>query len=202
LTIVAKLIGDTSMARYQVPPDPRDPNNKKRARRFRSDNQEPIPWVWLGLGVVVTIIGLGIAYGIITAALSREPLPVAPIEPTIIVLTAPPSPMPTATRDLPTPTVLPTATAVATPDYDSVPEEITVDFYAEVANTDGVGVRVRGGPSTNNAQVVVAPEGAVVLVLDGPEEANDFLWWHIQMDDGTDGWVVADYLVPAARPRN
>lgn len=191
------------MARYQVPPDPRDPNNKeKRSRRFRNDNQEPIPWLWLGLGVVVTIIGLGIAYGIIVTALSRDPLPVAPIEPTIIVLTAPPSPMPTATQILPTPTVLATATAVATPDYNLVPEELTIEFYAEVANTDNVGVTVRGGPSTNNARVTVAPEGAVVLVLDGPEEANDFLWWHIQMEDGTDGWAVSNYLIPAARPRN
>jgi len=191
------------MARYQVPSDPRDPNNKqKRSRHQRNDNREPIPWLWLGLGVIVTIIGLGVAYGIITAALSREPLPVAPIEPTIIVLTAAPSPMPTATQDLPTPTVLPTATAVATPDYDLVPEELTIDFYAEVANTDNVGVTVRGGPSTNNARVTVAPEGAVVLVLDGPEEANDFLWWHIQMEDGTDGWAVSNYLIPAARPRN
>ncbi len=190
------------MARYQVPPDPRDPDNQKRARRFRSDKQEPIPWLWLGLGVIVTLIGLGIAYTIITAALSREPLPVAPIEPTIIVLTAPPSATPTATRDLPTPTVLPTATAVAAIDYSLIPEEITVGFYAEVVKTGGVGVRVRGGPSTSNAQVIVAPEGEVVLVLDGPEEGNDFIWWQIQTDDGSAGWVVADYLAPAARPRN
>lgn len=190
------------MARYQVPPDPRDPNNKKRSRRFRNDDHEPIPWLWLGLGVVVTIIGLGIAYGIIMAALSREPLPVAPIEPTIIVLTAPPRPTATATRILPTPTVLPTATAVATPDYTLIPEELTIDFYAEVANTDNVGVTVRGGPSTNNARVTVASEGTVVLILDGPEEGNDFLWWHIELEDGTDGWAVSDYLIPAARPRN
>ena len=166
------------------------------------DNEEPIPWLWLGLGVIVTLIGLGIAYTIITTALSREPLPVTPIEPTIIVLTAPPSATPTATRNLPTPTVLPTATAVATVDYSLIPEEISVDFFAEVVETGGVGVRVRGGPSTSNAQVVVAPEGAVVLILAGPEEGNDFLWWQIQMDDGTEGWVVADYLIPAARPRN
>lgn len=188
------------MARYQVPPDPRDSENKKRSRRFRSDNQEPIPWLWLGLGVIVTIIGLGIAYGIITAALRQEPLPVSPLEPTIIVLTAPPSATPTATRNLPTPTVLPTATAVSTPDYSVAPDELTVDYYAEVANTGGVGVTVRGGPSTNNARVTIAPEGAVVFVLDGPEEANEFLWWRIQLEDGTDGWAVSDFLIPAARP--
>ncbi len=189
------------MAQYQVPPDPRDPKSK-RTRRFRQDGKEPIPWLWLGLGVVVTFIGLGIAYAIIMAALSREPLSVAPIEPTIIVLTAPPNPTATATRILLTPTVLPTATAVPTPDYTLVPEELTIDFYAEIANTGGVGVRVRGGPSTSNAQVVIAPEGAVVLVLDGPEAANDFLWWQIRMADGTEGWTVSDYLIPAARPRN
>ncbi len=191
------------MARYQVPPDPRDPNDKsKRTRRFRSDHKDPVPWLWLGLGVLVTLAGMGIAYAIINAALTREPLPVSPIEPTVIVLTAPPTPTATATRLLPTPTVLPTATAVATPDFTVAPEEITPGLYAQVANTSGVGVTVRGGPSVNNAAIKIAAEGAVVFVLDGPEESNDLLWWRIELEDGTDGWAAADYLIPAARSGN
>jgi hypothetical protein len=187
------------MAQYKVPPDPRDPKNK-RTGRFRSDNREPVPWLWLGLGVVVTVIGLLIAYAIVSSALTREPLPVAPLEPTIIVLTAPPSPTATVTRMLPTPTVRPTATAVATPDFSAMPETITIGFYAKVANTDDVGVTVRGGPSINNAPITVASEGTVVFVVDGPEEANDLLWWHIELADGTSGWAAADFLEPSARP--
>jgi hypothetical protein len=62
------------MARYQVPPDPRDPDSNltnKRPRRQRRDDKEPIPWLWLALGVVVTVIGVGLAYAIASSFLSR-----------------------------------------------------------------------------------------------------------------------------------
>lgn len=193
------------MARYQVPPDPRDPESKltnKRPRRQRGDDKEPIPWLWLGLGVLVTIVGMGLAYAITANFLFRAPLPVVPLEPTVIVLTAPPSPTPTVTRDLPTPTAVPTSTAVATRDFSVAPEEVQAGYYARVANTGGVGVTVRGGPSVNNAPITIASDGAVVFVVDGPEEGNDLLWWNIRLDDDTEGWAAADYLEPSAAPTN
>ncbi|MCZ7671989.1 MAG: SH3 domain-containing protein [Chloroflexi bacterium] len=118
------------------------------------------------------------------------------------MLTAPPNPTATATGFCSHPRCCPRQRPFPPPDYTLVPEELTIDFTRKSQSTGGVGVRVRGGPSTSNAQVVIAPEGAVVLVLDGPEAANDFLWWQIRMADGTEGWTVSDYLIPAARPRN
>ena len=191
------------MARYQVPPDPRDPDSKltnKRKRRQRHDESEPIPWLWLGLGVIVTLIGVGIAYLIAGNFLARPPLPVERLTPTIIVLTAPPSPTATQTPVLVTPTSIPTSTPVATRDFSVPPEEVQPDYYAVVANTGGIGVTVRGGPSVNNAPITIADEGSIVFVLGGPEEGNDLLWWNIRLEDDTEGWAAADYLEPSAGP--
>ena len=189
------------MARYQLPPDPRD-TKEKRPRRFRNDSAEPVPWRWLGLGVLVTLLSLAAALSLVNTLLARPPLDAAPIEPTIIILTAPPSPIPSPTSPLPTPSPIPTFTPIPTPDTAFAPPEITVGFYAEVVNTDDFGVTVRGGPSTSNAQITVADEGALLLVIGGPEAdgVNDRLWWQIQLADGTEGWAAGDFLAPAAGP--
>ena len=193
------------MARYQIPPDPRDPKNdppEKRPRRLRQDSQEPIPWRWLGLGLVVTVISIALSLMLVNSLLTRPPLEAAPIEPTLIILTAPPSPVPSPTSPLPTPSPIPTFTPIPTPDTAVAPPEITVGFYALVANTDGFGINLRGGPSTSNAQITVVNEGTLVLVIGGPEldEANDRLWWQLQLEDGTEGWSVGEILLPAAGP--
>ncbi|NKQ34661.1 MAG: SH3 domain-containing protein [Chloroflexi bacterium] len=187
------------MARYEIPPDPRDPN-QKRPRRMRRDSPDPIPWKYLGMGLVVTVVGIVIALAIVRALLARPPLNISPVEPTIIVLTAPPSPVPSPTPNIATPTPIPTFTPVPTPDTAVAPPEVTVGYYAIVANTDGIGVSVRGGPSTSNTLITVADEGAIVLILDGPESANTFLWWQVRLEDGTEGWVAGQFLEPAAKP--
>lgn len=188
------------MAHYQVPPDPRDPENRGKAKRPLAEEREPIPWRWLGMGVIITLMGIGLSFWIIRAFLFVEPLAVSPLEPTVIILTAPPSP----TRlDLPlvnAPTAVPTFTPVPTPNVAVAPEGITPGYFAQVINTEGVGVTVRGGPSTSNAPLTVAPEGTTLLVLDGPEQGNEFLWWQVRTEDGTEGWVAADFITPVAAP--
>lgn len=195
------------MAKYQIPPDPRDPDSdyKPAQRKFTQGEQDsrPTPWLWLGLGFLVTLIAIFVSFWLIDRMLTREPLQVAgvePPEPTIIRLTAPPTLEPTATTVLPTPTPIPTLTPEPTPDRGEIPEVITVDFYAAVANTDGIGVSVRGGPSTANVRVTLADEGIVLLVVGGPEENEGFEWWQVRLTDGTEGWVAGDFLVPAAAP--
>ncbi len=189
------------MARYQIPQDPRE-SKEKRPRRLRQDGQEPIPWRWLGLGVLVTIVSIAVALSLVNTLLARPPLDAAPIEPTLIILTAPPSPIPSPTSPLPTPSPIPTFTPIPTPDTAVAPPEVTAGYYAEVANTDDFGINLRGGPSTSNAQITVVDEGTLVLVIGGPEvdEANNRLWWQLQLDDGTEGWAVGEFLVPAAGP--
>lgn len=192
------------MARYELPPDPRKSKRKdspeKRPRRLRQDSQEPIPWRWLGLGVIVTIVSIVAALALVNALLDRPPLEAAPVEPTLIILTAPPSAVPSPTSPLPTPSPIPTFTPIPTPDTAVAPPEVTVGFYAIVVNTDGFGVTVRGGPSTSNAQITVADEEALLLVIGGPEADNERLWWQVQLEDGAEGWAAGDFLAPAAGP--
>lgn len=152
------------------------------------------------MGVVVTIVAIFVAISLANAFLDREPLVTSLPTPTVIRLTAPATAEPSPTSPQPSPTAIPTFTPRPTPDVSVAPEEITVGFYAEVANTDGIGVSLRGGASTDSSRLLTVPEGTILLVIDGPREANGFQWWQVRLDDGSEGWVAGDFIIPAAEP--
>jgi len=165
------------------------------------EKREPIPWKWLGMGLLIAIAGCIGAAILANSYLSQLQPPQAEApQATIIILTAPPSPTVDAASSAMPPTPIPTFTPIPTPDAAVAPPEITSGFYASVANTDGLGVTVRGGPSTRNIALLVAEEGTVLLILAGPEDGDNFAWWQVRLLDGTEGWVVTDYLEPAAAP--
>lgn len=179
-----------------------DPPPRRPRRSQRRQPRRPIPWKWLGLGVVAAAVLLVVLLAAGNAWLTQAPQPAAVRpEPTIIRLTAPPEPTASPTSQRPTPSPVPTFTPIPTPDVAVAPEEVTAGYYAEVANTDGLGVTVRGGPSTSNIPVTVAQEGIVLFVVDGPQEGSGFQWWQVRLADGTEGWVAADFLIPAAAPQ-
>lgn len=183
------------MTGNKYPPDHRhnSPNNA---------GKQPIPWLWLGLGLLATIAGCAAAWFVVGNWLLQPPEQSAgPFEPTIIVLTAPPSPTAAPTGSAAPPTAIPTFTPIPTPDTAVAPSELTSGYYAAVANTDGLGVTLRGGPSTKNIVVTVVEEGTTVYILDGPQEAEDFIWWQLRLDNGLEGWAVANYLEPSAEPQ-
>jgi hypothetical protein len=189
------------MARYQKPSDPEDGGLKPRRSRFlRGDSQTPVPWVWLGLGVVVTIAGIFLALGLANMLLNREPLLTSVATPTIIRLTAPPTVPATPTSVQPTPTPIPTFTPAPTRDLTTPPDEITVGYYAVVSGTGDAGLTVRGAPGTDAVRLMRASEGTLMRVLGGPEEGGDFTWWQVRLTDGTEGWVAGAFLEPAAAP--
>jgi hypothetical protein len=149
----------------------------------------------------LTVFGCIAGWFLLQSWLLQPPETAAnPLQPTVIVLTAPPSPTMAPTSSLMPPTPIPTFTPIPTPDTAVAPEQITAGFYAVVANTDGLGLTLRGGPSTRNVVVDVVAEGTTVLVLDGPEEAEDFQWWQLRLDNGLEGWAVANFLEPSAEP--
>jgi hypothetical protein len=154
------------------------------------------------MGVLVTVIGVIFAIILVNLLLSREPLSTNPPTPTIIRLTAPPTSAQTEAEMFPSATPIPTFTPPPTPDLSIAPPELTIGYFAEVANTDGVGVILRGGPSTDNIRVELIDEGVSLLVIDGPAEGSDLRWWQVRLDNGAEGWVAADFLIPAARPDN
>lgn len=190
------------MARYQRPSDPRKSQQAIRDRPpAKGDgSSEPLPWLWLGLGILVTLIGLAIAGVLLAIFLFRQPLQVLLPTPTIIRLTAAPGAAATSTPRLPTATPIPTFTPPSTPDLSIAPETITVGYYAEVANTENIGVSLRGGPSTDNIRLELVPEGVAILVIGGPEEGSGFIWWQVRLENGTEGWVAGDFLVPGVAP--
>jgi hypothetical protein len=173
---------------------------RRRARRQREDSREPVPWLWLGLGVLVTMIGIGAAVGLAGVALGREPLAAPPPEPTIIRLTAPPSPTLSSTVAAGVATPFPTFTPPPTPDVSVAPPAITVGYYAQVANTGKIGVSFRAGPSTDNLRLELVPEGTLGLVIEGPAEGSGFTWWQLRLADQSEGWIAGEFLVPAAGP--
>lgn len=121
-------------------------------------------------------------------------------QPTIIRITAPATPIPSATPIIPTPTSIPTLTPSPTPDRLIAPDEIIGGFFAQVANTDDVGVNFRNGFGRSNELISVLDEGTIGLVIDGPVEEDGFIWWRIELEDGVRGWLVEQFLVPAGQP--
>jgi len=172
-----------------------------RAPPSEKEARGPVPWNWLAMGSVVTLVGLGILIWLVSGYLTRPPddAPAA-LAPTIIQLTAPPLPSATIAVNPATPTVAPTATTAATPDVSIAPPQITIGYYAQVVETGGVGVTVRNGPSTSNQPVVVAAEGSILEVIEGPTPGGAYQWWRVRLGDGTEGWVAGDFLVPSAAP--
>jgi hypothetical protein len=152
------------------------------------------------MGILITIVGITLTVALVAAFLRRDPLPLHIPTPTIIRLTAPATLFPSATGQAPTATVIPTFSPPPTPDLSIAPNSITVGYYAQVTNTDDVGVSLRGGPSTDNIRLQLLPEGLALRVVGGPEDAGDFIWWQVQLVSGEEGWIAGDFLAPSAAP--
>ncbi len=64
---------------------------------------------------------------------------------------------------------------------------------AVIANTDGDGVRLRANPSKSAAVQTTLSEGAVILVTNGPQDADGVTWYQVQ-SGGQTGWIDADFI--------
>jgi hypothetical protein len=152
------------------------------------------------MGIVVTIVGIGLALLLVNNLLAREPLMASLPTPEIIRLTAPPTVAPSPTVLAPTPTPIPTFTPAPTRNLAAPPESVTVGYYARVAGTGSAGLTLRGGPSTLTTSLQNVSEGSVMLIIGGPEEADDFVWWQVRLLSGEEGWVAGQFIEPAAAP--
>ncbi len=74
------------------------------------------------------------------------------------------------------------------------PASLANGILAEVAATDGQGVNVRQQPGYGASVLTVAPEGALMRIIGGPQlDGQGFTWWQVDYR-GLRGWVQADYL--------
>ncbi|HEU5089049.1 MAG TPA: SH3 domain-containing protein [Roseiflexaceae bacterium] len=146
-------------------------------RRMRSPL--PVPQrrtllrVLLAAVVIVAAIALARNGSQVLALLTPpEPTPV----PTLFV----PSPLPTRTPILPTATPTPTPIPTATPE----PLVLKTGGAAEIVID---ALRARREPTTKARVAVTFKRGARVTILEGPVEADGYVWWRIENESGS-GW--------------
>jgi len=119
------------------------------------------------------------------APLPPQPSPTAPLsQPTAIVT----QPAPTAAA-LPSPTTLP---ASPTPEATSAPTATVAPQTATVSS--GVGVWLRGAPSTTGEQIEWLLDGTVLTLMPGQQTADDLVWQQVRTETGVEGWVARDFL--------
>ncbi|MBI2096987.1 MAG: peptidoglycan-binding protein, partial [Candidatus Sungbacteria bacterium] len=57
-----------------------------------------------------------------------------------------------------------------------------------------VRVKVRSSPAIQNNRLGAQSVGASGTVVSGPVQADDYIWWNINYDSGTDGWSAGNFL--------
>jgi hypothetical protein len=177
-------------------------------------DERRFPRVWLlSMGVLSVVLVIGVVALALLALLRPAPTPTPALSPTEGPALSPtegpglpPStsvPLPggeTGVGDTPTPMMVQDtpASPLSTPaPVPAVPTEIGIGIYVKVSSTGGSDLSFRANAGTNYARLKIVAEGTVLKVLDGPVEADGYVWWELQdVSDGVVGWAVADYLEP------
>jgi hypothetical protein len=176
-------------------------------------DESRFPRVWLlAMGVLSVILVVGVVALAFLALFRPSPTPtsVSPTEgpvlsptegPALLSSTSVPSPEGETEAEATPASVMVQRTPISplpTPmPVPVVPGEIAIGVYVRVSGTGGSDLSFRADPGTNYARLKIVTEGSVLKVLDGPVEADGYVWWQLQdVSDGVVGWAVADYLEP------
>ncbi len=73
---------------------------------------------------------------------------------------------------------------------------LTIGAAATVTGTNGLGVNLRQESNTVAPILLILNDGASLTITEGPTENEGFTWWRVRLEDGTEGWVVQEYLSP------
>lgn len=171
-------------------------------------DESHFPRVWLlAMGVLSVCLVIGVVALAFLALFRPTPTPTPALSPTEGPTLPPPAsvPLPEGQTEaegtsIPTMVQSPPAPSLATPMLvPAVPTEIAIGIYVKVSGTGGGDLSFRANAGTNYARLKVVAEGSILRVLDGPVEADGYVWWQLQdVSDEMVGWAVADYLVPTA----
>ena len=96
---------------------------------------------------------------------------------TSAVAATPSSPAPTAS-------IPPTAPAAS----PTPPGDVVLDRPARILAPSGV--NIREGPSTQAGRVGYFAAGALVTPVEGPVQADGYVWWRVDDGHGKSGWVA------------
>ena len=113
------------------------------------------------------------------------PTPAAPAATAPPTTAATPTPTTAAQAVAPTPTALPTPTSIPAPG-------LAVGQTARVAASGGLNVRDQAATTGNKVGKLNAD--AVVKVIGGPVQGENYTWWQIDDGAGVVGWVAAGTL--------
>jgi hypothetical protein len=106
---------------------------------------------------------------------------------------------PTATTISGTPVVVSTATSTtAQTPTTSGGGTLASGGAAVVANTGGTGVNMRDAPSTGGNVVDTLADGTALTITGESVDADGYTWWPVKTEDGTEGYIVADFLQPSS----
>jgi hypothetical protein len=196
-----------------------EPSEQRRPRRLEEASTAEIrfPLVWIVIGglaglIVIGLVGLGVVNLVRQGAITPTPqvLPplVEPVEtpPSVESTSVAAESTTAATTTLSTAEqTSPSPEETVTTSEPSAPTSPQVDGYVKVVGTEGLGLSMRAGPGRNNARLGLVEErdDVILLVLAGPKEdenAEDYVWWFVRHSDGTEGWVVEDFIVPVEAP--
>ena len=117
------------------------------------------------------------------------PTPTLPASDVDAAPTEPATLMPLVATTEPEPTSPP---ASPSPEATAAPTATTAPVTAAVSS--GVGVWLRGAPSTSGEQLEWLLDGTIVTLLAGQETADDLLWQQVRTEAGGEGWVARDFL--------
>ncbi len=155
------------------------------------------------LGAIAVLAVLLAIWGLVLRSLAQPTQAAQPVEPTAIiqVIVAP-----TTTPSLPpAPTAGPVSTLVIIEPLNTpaANAEMKAGDYVQISGTGGDGLRIRSGPGRQNPSLFLGMEAEVFQVIDGPKEADGFIWWNLAApyDENRKGWAASNYLtVIAKRP--
>jgi len=179
--------GDWSDREWESPD--REPKPHARRRRVTLP-----PWALLVILVGLVIVLCVSLVLIVRAIKDRGDRGTPAAVPTFTKLPPTDSPPPIT----PTDTVTPTATMVLSIELTLEPPtftEIVPGATVVVQGTLGVGLNLRTEPAKQARLARNVKEGAVLTVLEGPEEADGYVWWKLRTPDGKEGWGAANWLV-------
>ena len=71
---------------------------------------------------------------------------------------------------------------------------LAVGGNAVVSGTDGLGVNLRESAGTGAAIIQILQDDQPLSVIGGPQEGEGYTWWQVQLEDGTQGWMVQEFL--------
>jgi hypothetical protein len=138
----------------------------------------------------ILVIGLILA-GLVIVFFGRTKTLKLGVSPEITIIAAPTL---TPNSIEPPETLTPTPTSIF-----FLPEgTIGVGAYVQVTGTQGAGLRMRSEPGLDGAINFTALDSEAFLVIDGPVEADGYLWWHLEApyDQTRNGWSAGDFLTP------